>query len=302
MDFRWPPPPDGRPDRFRPPVNRGPQTGRPTLPAPPTELLATPHGVELECLTTGSGDPVTVFAHGLASGMAETRPLGSAVAGRRIFFQFRGHGRSAAPPGRWTYRDLARDLRAVADLHGATRALGVSLGAGALCRLLADNPGRFERVVFFLPAVLDQARPRAAHRRLAELLEAVDGGDPAEVAEAVALEAPAAVRNTPAVWSYLRQRIEQLMRDGLAEGLAELPEQVPVTDRTDLRQVTAPALVIACRGDELHPVEVAEQLAAALPAAALHVYDRPGILWTDRADLRDRIAGFLNDQRRSDRR
>ena len=88
MDFRWPPPPDGRPDRYRPPVNRGPQTGRPTLPVPPTELVATPHGVELECLATGSGRPVTVFAHGLAGGIAETRPLGSGVHGRRVFFQF----------------------------------------------------------------------------------------------------------------------------------------------------------------------------------------------------------------------
>ena len=33
------------------------------------------------------------------SGIATTRPFGSAVAGRRVFFQFRGHGRSDAPPG-----------------------------------------------------------------------------------------------------------------------------------------------------------------------------------------------------------
>src|SRR5256714_8186855 len=166
MDFRWPPPPEGRPDRYRPPVSRGPQTGRPTLPAPPTELVATPHGVELECLATGSGEPVTVFAHGLAGGIADTRPLGSGVTGRKVSFQFRGHGQSASPPGRGTYADLARDLRAVADLYGATRALGVSLGAGALCRLLADNPGRFDRLVFFLPAVLDQPRPAHARERL----------------------------------------------------------------------------------------------------------------------------------------
>src|SRR5436190_2901913 len=99
MDFRWPPPPEGRPDRYRPPVNRGPQTGRPTLPAPPTELVTTPHGVELECLVAGvtgpvirgpdgtvqaalpgppavggAGQPGTVFAHGLGGGIAETRP------------------------------------------------------------------------------------------------------------------------------------------------------------------------------------------------------------------------------------
>ena len=129
-------------------------------------MLATPHGVDLEYLVTGAGEPVTVFAHGLGNGIAETRPLGSAVNGRRVFFQFRGHGRSSAPEGRWTYADLARDLRAVADLTGATRALGVSLGAGALGRALADDPRRFERVVFYLPSALDKpagkGRPRSA--------------------------------------------------------------------------------------------------------------------------------------------
>src|SRR4029079_12444717 len=63
MDFRWPPPPDGRPDRYRPPVTRGPQTVRPTLPAPPTEQVATPHGVELEWSITAEEPPPTVFAH-----------------------------------------------------------------------------------------------------------------------------------------------------------------------------------------------------------------------------------------------
>ena len=133
-------------------------------------MLATPHGVDLEYLVTGAGEPVTVFAHGLGNGIAETRPLGSAVNGRRVFFQFRGHGRSSAPEGRWTYADLARDLRAVADLTGATRALGVSLGAGALCRALSDDPRRFERVVLYLPSALDKPREKLAHDRLTGLL------------------------------------------------------------------------------------------------------------------------------------
>jgi 3-oxoadipate enol-lactonase len=294
MDFRWPPPPDGRPDRFRPPVTRGPQTGRPTLPAPPTELVATPHGVELEQLVTGEGDPVTVFAHGLGSGIAETRPLGSAVRGRKVFFQFRGHGQSAAPGGTWTYTDLARDLRAIADLAGATRALGVSMGAGALARLLADNPGRFERAVFFLPAVLDSPRPAAAQERLGALLESIEAGDAAAVADVISQEIPAQLRNSPPVWAFLRQRLDQLMRDGLAAGLAGLPEQAALDSREGLSTVTADCLVIGCRGDDLHPSVVAEQLAEALPKAQLYLYDRPGILWTQRADLRARISDFLN--------
>lgn len=294
MDFRWPPPPDGRPDRFRPPVTRGPQTGRPTLPPPPTELIATPHGVELERLVTGDGDPITVFAHGLGSGIAETRPFGSGVAGRKVFFHFRGHGRSGAPLGRWTYTDLSRDLRAVADLSGATRAFGVSLGAGALTRLLADNPGRFSRAVFFLPAVLDTPRPEIAQHRLTELLEAIEAGDAAGVAEVVAQEIPVQVRNTPAGWSFLRQRLDQLMRDGLANALAGLPDQIAVADSAAVGSVTTEALVIGCRGDELHPATVAERLAEALPNATLHVYDRPHVIWTARTDLRERISGFLN--------
>jgi pimeloyl-ACP methyl ester carboxylesterase len=257
-------------------------------------LLDTPHGVELEYLVTGAGDPVTVFAHGLGNGIAETRPLGSAVAGQRVFFQFRGHGRSGAPHGRWTYADLARDLRAVADLTGATRALGVSLGAGALCRALADDPRRFDRVVLFLPAVLDVLRATPARDRLTRLLAAIEAGDAAEIAGVVAEEIPPSLRNSPTAWAFLRQRVEQLMNDGLAPELASLPDEVAVDDRTVLTDVTAEALVIGCRGDDLHPAAVAEELAEVLPKSTLHMYDRPGVLWTQRGDLRDRIASFLN--------
>ncbi|BCB80183.1 hypothetical protein GCM10022251_06470 [Phytohabitans flavus] len=293
-DFRWPPPPDGGPRTYGPGPS-APRTGRPALPEPATELVTTPHGIRLERLVTGSGDPVTVFAHGFATGIAATRPLGSAVDGRKVFFQFRGHGRSDPPGGPLTYRDLARDLRAIADLSGATRALGVSLGAGALCHLLAESPERFERVVFFLPAVLDKPRAAAARDRLTALVEAVQSGDVSAVADAVSADTPAAVRNTPAGWAYLRQRIDQLMRDGLASELTSLADQAAVAAPADLAAVTARALVISSAGDDLHPASVAEQLAAALPRAELHLYDRPGILWSERADLRDRISTFLNE-------
>jgi 3-oxoadipate enol-lactonase len=290
-DFRWPPPPDGGPRTFGPGPS-APRTGRPTLPQPVTELVATPHGVRLEWLLTGAGRPTTVFAHGLAGGIATTRPFGSAVEGRRVFFAFRGHGRSDAPPGTWSYADLARDLRAVADLSGATRALGVSLGAGSLSRVAADSPGRFERLVFVLPATLDAPRPTPP--TVGQLIDAIDAGDAAEVADLVSTELPPAVRGTPAVWAYLRQRVDELMRDGLAPQLVGLAGRVAVDDRAALAQVSAPALVIGCHGDDAHPVEVARELAAALPDATLHLYDHPGLLWTARSDLRSRISAFLN--------
>lgn len=288
-----PPPPDGGPRLHRADPT-GPRSGRPTLPGPPTELIVTPSGVRLEQVVTGAGDPVTVFAHGLAGDIAGTRPLGSAVAGRRVFFHFRGHGRSDAPVGPWSFGDLARDLRAVADLAGASRAVGVSMGAAALCRLLTESPDRFERIVCYLPAPLDGVRAAAAEARMESLLAAVESGEAAAIASAVEGELPASVRNTPAGWAYLRQRVEQLQRDGLAAELTTLWHAPAVADEAALRAFRGRALVIGCLGDEVHPVAWAERLAGLLPGAALHVYDRPAVLWNNRAELRERISAQLN--------
>ncbi|MEU4421122.1 alpha/beta fold hydrolase [Actinoplanes sp. NPDC024001] len=288
-----PPPPDGGP-RLQRADRTGPRTGRPTLPGPATEVVTLPSGVRVEQLVTGIGEPVTVFAHGLAGDISGTRPLGSGVAGRRVFFHFRGHGRSDVPPGPWSFADLTAELRGVADLAGATRALGVSMGAAALCRLLGETPERFERVVLYLPAVLDGKRPAVAVDRLERLLASVESGEAAMIADAVESELPPAVRNTPAGWSYLRQRVEQLQRDGLAVELGSLWERPALEDESLLRAYRGRALVIGCLGDEVHPVTWAERLAELLPGAELEVFDRPSVLWNSRRELRDRISDFLN--------
>jgi 3-oxoadipate enol-lactonase len=288
-----PPPPDGGPRLHRADPT-GPRSGRPTLPSPPTEIITTPSGVRLEQLVAGVGEPVTVFAHGLAGDISGTRPLGSAVAGRRVFFHFRGHGRSDAPPGPWTFGDLAQDLRGVADLAGASRAVGASMGAAALARVLAETPDRFERVVFYIPAPLDGTRPEAAEARAERLLAAVESGEAAAIAAAVEPELPPSVRNTPTGWAYLRQRVEQLQNDGLSPELATLWQEPAVPDLEALRRFRGEALVLGCQGDAIHPAEWAERLADLLPSAELHIYDHPAVLWTNRREMRDRISGFLN--------
>jgi pimeloyl-ACP methyl ester carboxylesterase len=259
-------------------------------------LLSTPHGARLECLVTGAGEPVTVFAHGLGCTVAETRPLGSGVGGTRVFFAFRGHGRSSTPPSGFGYAELARDLRAVADAHGATRAVATSMGAGALCRLLADTPDRFERLVFFLPAVLDGAR--APRPELAALAEAVETGDRDALAAALRREIPAHLARTATAEAFVRERVEGMLAGGgIVAALHGVAGQPPLPGGADvLAAVTAPALVLACEGDPVHPAAVGARLATLLPAAELHTYSEPGVLWRERADLRRRISGFLGGQ------
>jgi pimeloyl-ACP methyl ester carboxylesterase len=255
-------------------------------------LLATPHGARLECHLVGAGEPVTVFAHGLGHTIPETRPLGSGVGGTRVFFSFRGHGRSSTPPSGWGYTELARDLRAVADAYGATRAVAASMGAGALCRLLADTPDRFARLVFFLPAVLDG--PRGARPELGALARAVEAGDRAALIAALRREVPAELAGTATAEAFVRRRAQGLLGSGVAAALRLVPGELPLPEGADvLAAVIAPALVLACRGDPVHPAAVGERLAALLPAARLHTYPEPDVLWRQRADLRRRISGFL---------
>ena len=251
----------------------------------------------LEFVTSGSGPPATVFAHGVAGSIQTTRPFGSGVKGSRTFMHFRGHGGSTAMQMPWTYDGLAEDLRAVADHVGATQALGVSMGAGALCGLLARTPLRFERLVFVMPAVLDQPRTDVALDRLLAMAQCVDHRDVEGLTVLLLEGEPVAVRDQPAVQLWCQRRADALAGTPVSWALRALPTAVPLTDRGVLAAVTAPVLVIAQEGDPAHPVWVAEQLAALLPDAHLEVMAPGGLLWRHRATMRDLIGGFLAGER-----
>ena len=260
---------------------------------PVRSLVDGPDG-PVEYLTTGSGSPHTVFAHGLAGSIDTTRPFGSGVPGSRTFLHFRGHGASAAPDGSWTYAALAGDLAAVADHVVADRALGVSMGAGALCALLADRPDRFRRVVLMLPAVLDQPRSDAALERLVTMARLADDRDVDGVTGLLLLEQPAEVRDDPAVQTWCRRQARTLVGTPAAGALRALPHAVPLGDRDVLRAVTAPVLVVAQEDDPTHPVWVARQLAGILPNARLEVLPPGGVLWRHRSRVRGLLRDFLS--------
>ena len=243
----------------------------------------------IPALVTGSGDPVTVAPHGLGASLAETRPLLSGVHGRRVFPAARGHAGDVPAP--FGYDDLGEDLLAVADEHGATRALGVSMGAGALLALLAQRPDRFERVVLFLPGAVDRPRTDDAVRRLAALADALEAGDAAAVERLVRDELSPDLQQAP----YVAARTAFLLASpGIAVAVRSLPDRTPVPDRAVLGGITAKVLLLAQEGDPLHPAQVARDLAAVLPNAQLVVFDQPGVMCRERPRLRSLVTGFLN--------
>lgn len=249
----------------------------------------------LHHVVTGVGDPTTVFVPGLAQSIADTRPFGSAVAGTRVFVDLRGHGASPAPTtdDGWTYAGLAADVRTVADTVGASRALGVSLGAGALLRLLVDEPARFERVVLALPGPVVTSRDAALREVTDALADAVEANDPIAMGRALVRLQPAAARGRTDVRLWARRHAADLGGTAVSGALRHLPRQQVLPTLDALGAVTASVLVLGQRDDEVHPLGAAEALAAAIPGARLAVSDVPWI-WGARTALRETVSGFLN--------
>ncbi len=210
----------------------------------------------------GSGSPVTLVAHGLGATAGEARIPASGLPGTRVVVTLPSHGDAPdAPPGYWDYGRIAADLSSVP----ADQAVGVSLGAGALVRLLSLEPGRFRRVALLLPAVLDQPRPPFTLRQLSDLTTGPPG--------------------------YVAERRAALTR--LEAAAEQLPGQVAVPDASLLAAVPIPVLVIGAVGDPLHPEDVAKATAVAFPHGELLLIDSPSPMTTHRTELRHRLISFF---------
>jgi 3-oxoadipate enol-lactonase len=242
----------------------------------------------------GDGEPVTVLAHGLTNSCRELAAFTPAVAGTKVRFCFRGHGHSSVPETGYGFGDFARDLDAVADAYGATRAVGTSLGAGAICRLVAEDPARFGRIVLVLPAALDGSMGslRAGLEETARMLETLPKD---EAIEAILAHGGRLETYERAPW--LRDFDMLLWQDmnptGVARSIRGVIGDVAVKDREQLRAVEAPTLIIAREGDAIHPAELARILASIMPNADLIVLPGEEELIEAIPMLLGRVAAFL---------
>jgi 3-oxoadipate enol-lactonase len=248
----------------------------------------------LHVAVDGSGAPVTVLAHGLTNSCHELAAFTPAVGGTKVRFCFRGHGHSSSPETGYGFADLAGDLRAVADAYGATRAVGTSMGAGAICRVVAEEPDRFERLVLLLPAALDLPFEHAdSMLKTAEILETH------EKDEAIELILSAGDRERKydeAPW--LRAFDAMLWQDmnpiGVARAIRGVVADPALEDREALRKVEAPTMIICREGDLIHPAELGRILADLFPRSELIVLGSEEELLASIPVLLEKVAGFLS--------
>ena len=247
--------------------------------------------VSLHVEVDGSGEPITVLAHGLTNSCRELAPFTPSLSGTAVRFCFRGHGHSSAPPSGYRFADLASDLDVVARSYGACNAVGTSMGAGAIMSLLEHDPARFDRIVMLLPASLDVPfRDPERFDAIADLLEAY----PREEAIARILEMSGA-RYERAPW--LREFDLALWQDmntvGVARAIREVTRDVSISDRELLRKVEAPVLLICREGDTIHPAELGVMLRDLFQNAELITLASEEELISSIPTLVERVRSFL---------
>jgi pimeloyl-ACP methyl ester carboxylesterase len=227
-------------------------------------------GVALAYRDAGAGVPF-VFQHGLGGDAAQ--PASQAPGGCRVVtLECRGHGASAlGPEAELGFATFAADLEALLDALGIERAVvgGISMGAGVALALAARAPERVAALALVRPAWADQAWPRNLDA-FAEVARALRDDGPAggrRFAASSRAYRQAAIASPSTAASLLGQFARAQARERVAV-LERLPADRPLAPEA-WPALAVPALVLATHGDPVHPLAIAERVAALLPEAEL---------------------------------
>ncbi|WP_349829573.1 alpha/beta hydrolase [Brevibacterium litoralis] len=254
----------------------------------------------------GSGDPVTLFAHGFSGAIRDTRPFSSGITGTRALVNLGGHGGRPSPGPDWTYADITPQIaRAFDDVEEqvgrpVTRALGVSMSAGGLARLVTSRDPHAEtlqKLVFVLPASWAGFPAHLAARNrqyTADVRRFLSTGDRAGMLEYLLAREPAEVAAMPPAVAWARAKVDALFDTDMSDG-AGLSTQIAVDDPDAAADFAGEVLVLTHEDDAAHPVEIARDYAAAFTRSHLEVLPEGSILWKGRSDVRRILTEFLND-------
>lgn len=247
---------------------------------------------------TGDGPPV-VLSGSLGSDLRmwdpQVAPL--VAAGFQVIrYDHRGHGRSPAPPGPYTLRELAEDLLALLDQLGLRRVslVGLSLG-GMVGMWLAENaPERLERLVLCCtsaslgPASMWQERAAVAR---------TEGMAPLAAAAVDRWVTPAFKEAHPEQATWLRDMVASHSGEGYASCCAAI-ERMSIVD--SLSEITTPTLVIAAADDPATPPEHGRRIADAIPGARMAIVPEAAHLGNVEQPVA--FTGLIIDHLRPDRR
>jgi 3-oxoadipate enol-lactonase len=239
-------------------------------------MKATINGIAINYDLSGpDGAPAVVLHHPLATNLTCWDELTAALTPRYRVLRFdaRGHGKSDAPEGAYTFETLAKD---VVDLMihcgiGKASFLGLSMGGMVGQYLGLLHPDRFHNLCLVstssrIPA---EAQPiweqRIANAKAGGMASQVEGAMQRWVS-------PRALKENPALVRRLAAMIEATPVDGYL-GWCHAISGLNVTDR--LGAIRLPTRVIVGEIDPATPVAAAQAIHAVIPGSDLVIV--PGV-------------------------
>ncbi|HEY0702121.1 MAG TPA: alpha/beta hydrolase [Candidatus Acidoferrales bacterium] len=228
-------------------------------------------GLNFSIGESGDGAPV-LFQHGLcgdALQTAEVFPEGDRW--KCVTLECRGHGRSdAGDPRNFSIASFTDDLVSFIAAENLAPVVvgGISMGAAIALRLAVLHPNLVRGLILARPAWIAEAAPANMLPNLVagELLrdrgpeEGRRAFDRLPLARTLAVEAPSNLASLQGFFS-------RTPHDVTGELLCRISADGPGVSRDDLHAIRVPTLVIGHARDVIHPLAMAQELAAEIPGA-----------------------------------
>lgn len=216
------------------------------------------------------GAPAILALHGLGADSGRMAAgLGPLEGFGLILPDMPGHGASPlrATAGFGEFATLCLKLLDRLGLE-RVRIVGLSMGSGIALRCALEAPERVAGLILIRPSWLDQAHPPHL-----EALARIGGWQASGEDAAALLEADpdylALAAENPGAAESLRSLLTRPQAREAASVLGAMIADRPFDELDRLAAIRAPALILVNEGDPLHPPEIGESLARALPRAGL---------------------------------
>ncbi len=229
------------------------------------------NGIEIHYKIEGEG-PVVTLSHSLGCDLSMWDEQARALVARgyRVLrFDTRGHGRTSAPPGPYTFEQMAEDLHGLLGGLGIaeTHFVGLSMG-GMIGQVFALKYPEMVRSLTLCDTA--SSYPADAWPIWEERIRTVEAKGMEPMVEPTLkrwFTAPFRERR-----SDVMERVRSMLRSTPPAGYIGCCYAVPKINVTDrLGAVRCPALVIVGEEDPGTPVEMAREIHAALPSSEMAI-------------------------------
>lgn len=225
------------------------------------------NGIDIWYRIDGDGDQSLVLINGVGDdleGWANQMPDFVAAGLRVISFDNRGVGQSDQPPGPYTSREMAADLKVLVDALGLVgfHLAGVSMGGAIAQEYALAYPGDLRSLVLANTFAVADPFTRSAFDTWARVAQTAG--------MAVMMEMQAPWIFSPAFYAEHPGRVSELIAaaEASTQPAAAFAAQMAALNEHDcagrIGAVTAPTLVLAARDDIIIRPELSRQLFEAL--------------------------------------